>query len=54
MIVVTQPGKPMPRAPKGTVMKKAAVKLYEQEINELYVISSLWRVLTADRDTIQV
>ncbi|KAJ7633420.1 acetyl-CoA synthetase-like protein [Mycena polygramma] len=36
MILVTKPGKPMIRAPKGTVIKKATVTLYGQEIEELY------------------
>ncbi|KAJ7671148.1 acetyl-CoA synthetase-like protein [Mycena rosella] len=36
MILVTGRGKPMLRAPKGTVMKKATIALYEQEIEALY------------------
>ncbi|KAG1779119.1 putative aminoadipate reductase [Suillus placidus] len=36
MILVTHSGKPMLRAGKGTVTKKATVKLYEEEINALY------------------
>ncbi|KAJ7656957.1 putative aminoadipate reductase [Mycena polygramma] len=36
MILLTEPGKPMVRAPKGTVIKKPTVALYEQEIEELY------------------
>ncbi|KZP19768.1 NAD(P)-binding protein [Athelia psychrophila] len=36
MILVTAPGKPLPRVAKGTVAKKAAVKLYTPEIDELY------------------
>jgi hypothetical protein len=35
MIIVTQPGRPMVRAPKGTVIKKATVALYQQEIEDL-------------------
>jgi len=35
MILVTHPEKPMLRAGKGTVMKKATVKLYEEEIDAL-------------------
>ncbi|KAG2076580.1 putative aminoadipate reductase [Suillus decipiens] len=36
MILVTRGEKPMPRAAKGTVNKKTALKLYEEEINVLY------------------
>ncbi|KAG2095134.1 putative aminoadipate reductase [Suillus discolor] len=36
MIIVTHSEKPMLRAAKGTVIKKATVKLYEEEINALY------------------
>ncbi|KAG2117013.1 putative aminoadipate reductase [Suillus discolor] len=36
MILVTHGEKPMLRAGKGTVMKKATLKLYEEEINALY------------------
>ncbi|KAF7370103.1 Acetyl-CoA synthetase-like protein [Mycena sanguinolenta] len=36
MILVTQPGKPLPRASKGTLLKKQSLVLYEQEIEELY------------------
>ena len=35
MILVTCREKPMLRAGKGTVMKKASVQLYEEEINAL-------------------
>ncbi|KAG0691850.1 putative aminoadipate reductase [Suillus ampliporus] len=36
MVLVTRSEKPMLRAGKGTVTKKATVKLYEEEINALY------------------
>ncbi|KAG2133352.1 putative aminoadipate reductase [Suillus clintonianus] len=36
MVLVTRREKPMPRAGKGTVTKKAASQLYEEEINALY------------------
>ncbi|KAJ7236044.1 hypothetical protein B0H12DRAFT_1256714 [Mycena haematopus] len=36
MILVTQPEKPLVRASKGTVSKKASIVLYDQEIEELY------------------
>ncbi|KAG2361463.1 putative aminoadipate reductase [Suillus spraguei] len=36
MILVTRSEKPMPRAAKGTVNKKATLKLYEEAINVLY------------------
>ncbi|KAJ4474501.1 acetyl-CoA synthetase-like protein [Lentinula aciculospora] len=36
MILVTSKDKPLPRAAKGTVMRKAAYSLYEKEINKIY------------------
>ncbi|KAJ7486758.1 putative aminoadipate reductase [Mycena latifolia] len=36
MILVTDPEKPMARAPKRTVMKKATIALYKEEIEALY------------------
>ncbi|KAJ7656826.1 putative aminoadipate reductase [Mycena polygramma] len=36
MILVTQPGRPMVRAPKGTVIKKPTIASYKREIEELY------------------
>ncbi|KAG6893724.1 hypothetical protein C0995_016243, partial [Termitomyces sp. Mi166 len=36
MILITSDGKPLPRAGKGTVMRKAALGLYEKEIVRLY------------------
>ncbi|KAJ7509627.1 putative aminoadipate reductase [Mycena galericulata] len=36
MILVTHPGKPLLRAPKGTVIKKASIALYNEEIEALY------------------
>ncbi|KAF7347157.1 Acetyl-CoA synthetase-like protein [Mycena venus] len=36
MILVTEPGRPMVRAPKGTVIKKATIASYTQDIDELY------------------
>ncbi|GAW10245.1 pre-mRNA-splicing factor ATP-dependent RNA helicase PRP43 [Lentinula edodes] len=36
MILVVNPDKPLPRVGKGTVAKKAALTLYEAEINKLY------------------
>ncbi|KAJ7641940.1 male sterility protein-domain-containing protein, partial [Roridomyces roridus] len=36
MILVTQPNKPMVRAPKGTVIKKATWALYNAEIDAIY------------------
>ena len=35
MILVTSPDKPMLRAGKGTVTKRATIKLYEHEIDAL-------------------
>ncbi|KDR70727.1 hypothetical protein GALMADRAFT_75816 [Galerina marginata CBS 339.88] len=36
MILITHKGKPLPRAPKGTVMRKSALQTYNQEIEALY------------------
>ncbi|KAH7879221.1 uncharacterized protein C8R40DRAFT_1166466 [Lentinula edodes] len=36
MILITSPDKPLPRAAKGTVMRKAAYNLYQKEINQIY------------------
>ncbi|KAJ7085159.1 putative nonribosomal peptide synthetase [Mycena belliarum] len=36
MILVVDPGKPMVRAPKGTVIKKRTIALYDEEIARLY------------------
>lgn len=35
MILVTAKGKPLPRVGKGTVAKKAALKLYDAEIDAM-------------------
>ena len=37
MIIVTDKARPLPRAAKGTVIRKQALSLYENEINELCV-----------------
>jgi long-subunit acyl-CoA synthetase (AMP-forming) len=42
MILVTHPSKPLPRAAKGTVNRKAAIKEYEQEINAMLVSGSYY------------
>jgi hypothetical protein len=44
MVLVTSPNKPLPRAAKGTIQKKAAVKLYNEEIQALYVSHPSFRV----------
>ncbi|KAF5371510.1 hypothetical protein D9615_009619 [Tricholomella constricta] len=36
MILITSKGKPLPRAGKGTVMRKASLNLYDEEIEALY------------------
>ena len=41
MIIVTDPKKPLPRAGKGTIQRRSAMKLYEDEINKLYVLLNL-------------
>lgn len=38
MIIVTDPAKPLPRAAKGTVIRKQAIDLYKKEIADLYQI----------------
>jgi long-subunit acyl-CoA synthetase (AMP-forming) len=35
MILVASPSKPLPRTAKGTVVRKAAIALYESEIDEV-------------------
>ena len=35
MILVTSPEKPLPRAGKGTIIRKQATQLYAEEINKL-------------------
>ena len=37
MVLVTTPSKPLPRAGKGTVMRKQALALYADEVEEMYV-----------------
>jgi hypothetical protein len=39
LILIASSSKPLPRASKGTVMRKAAYKEYEQEIDQVYVHS---------------
>ena len=39
MILVTSKDKLLPRAGKGTVMRKMALQAYDDEIEELYVYS---------------
>lgn len=41
MILVVDPKKPLPRVGKGTVAGKAALVLYDTEIDKLYVASIL-------------
>ncbi|CAA7263094.1 unnamed protein product [Cyclocybe aegerita] len=36
MVLITKREKPLPRSPKGSVMRKAALQLYEVEIEDLY------------------
>ncbi|KAJ4469195.1 putative aminoadipate reductase [Lentinula aciculospora] len=40
MILVASPTKPLPRAGKGTIMRKAAYDQYENEIDQMYVVFS--------------
>ena len=35
MIIITDPAKPLPRAAKGTVIRPQAMKVYEEEIENL-------------------
>ncbi|KAJ6558269.1 acetyl-CoA synthetase-like protein [Mycena capillaripes] len=48
MILITQPEKPMVRAPKGTVIKKATIASYKQEIEELYNVIAASANATSD------
>ncbi|KIK64025.1 hypothetical protein GYMLUDRAFT_241246 [Collybiopsis luxurians FD-317 M1] len=48
MILVTSPEKPLARAPKGTVMRKAAIRDYEHEINQIANIVSVSRYATVE------
>ena len=41
MIIVTDPSKPLARAGKGTVIRKVSLSLYEKEIGDLCVTSSV-------------
>ena len=36
MILVASPNKPVPRTPKGTIMRKMALKMYDAEIEQIY------------------
>ncbi|KIK64035.1 hypothetical protein GYMLUDRAFT_195812 [Collybiopsis luxurians FD-317 M1] len=36
MILITPSNKPLPRAPKGTILRKAAYQVYEKEIDQIY------------------
>lgn len=38
MILVTHPNKPLPRAGKGTILRKQALAIYNEEIEKLYVL----------------
>jgi hypothetical protein len=40
MIIVVNPEKPLPRAAKGTVNRKAALAEFSKEVEELYVFES--------------
>lgn len=39
MIIVTDPAKPFPRAGKGSIIRKQALALYEDAINNLCVLT---------------
>lgn len=41
MILITTPEKPMLRTAKGTVRKKVTIKLYDAEIDAMYVFLPL-------------
>lgn len=40
-IVVADPARPLPRAAKGTVIRKQALALYAEEIEKMYATLSL-------------
>ncbi|EKM50750.1 uncharacterized protein PHACADRAFT_153004 [Phanerochaete carnosa HHB-10118-sp] len=44
MIIVTERGRPLPRTAKGTVIRKQALKAYENEINSFIRSPSSWTV----------
>lgn len=37
MVLVTSLDKPLPRTPKGTIVRKAALELYKNDVEALYV-----------------
>ena len=39
LILVTRPDKPLPRTEKGTVMRKLALRAYNDEIEKMYALS---------------
>ena len=43
-ILIAGRGKPLPRAGKGTVMRKAALATYAREIDEMCVSPVLWNL----------
>lgn len=49
MILFSSPDKPLPRAGKGTVMRKAALELYASDIASMYVAESASRPYTNTR-----
>ncbi|KAF4610030.1 hypothetical protein D9613_010647 [Agrocybe pediades] len=48
MILISSPDKPLPRAGKGTIMRKAALAVYNQEIEDIYAEVAA----TASTDTV--
>lgn len=38
MILVTSPNKPLFRTPKSTIMRKASLRSYESEIEQIYTV----------------
>lgn len=51
MIIITPSHKPLPRAAKGTVMRKAALAEFDEEIQALYVLELL-KVMVSDVNSI--
>jgi hypothetical protein len=54
MIIVIKPDRPLPRAAKGTVNRKAALAEFSKEIDDLYVLEIyvICQSLTAGRYTL--
>ena len=41
LILVAHPDRPLPRTDKGTVIRKLALKVYEEEIENMWVLHNI-------------